>query len=79
MAQAYGMSALGVVMTGMGDDGAVGLLEVRRVGGVTLAQDAASSVVFGMPQAAAQAGATDLLLPPAALASLILEMMAPVP
>jgi two-component system chemotaxis response regulator CheB len=77
LAQAYGMSALGVVMTGMGDDGAVGLLEIRRVGGVTLAQDAASCVVFGMPQAAAQVGATDLLLPPAALASLILEMMAP--
>ncbi|HVE81914.1 MAG TPA: CheB methylesterase domain-containing protein, partial [Myxococcales bacterium] len=76
LARAYGVAALGVVMTGMGDDGASGLLELRRVGGVTMAQDAASSVVYGMPHAAHQAGATDLLLPPAALATLIQELLA---
>jgi two-component system chemotaxis response regulator CheB len=77
MAAAYGMGSVGVVLTGMGDDGAAGLLEIRRVGGATMAQDAASCVVFGMPQAAAHAGATDLLLPPAGLASFLLELVRP--
>jgi two-component system chemotaxis response regulator CheB len=48
---------VGVVLTGMGDDGAQGLLELRRKGGITLVQDQASSAVYGMPAAARQAGA----------------------
>jgi two-component system chemotaxis response regulator CheB len=55
-------------MTGMGDDGARGLLAMRRAGAATLAQDEASSVVFGMPKCAVEIGAADRVLPLARLA-----------
>jgi len=58
----------GVLMTGMGSDGVEGLLALRQAGGVTLVQDAASSVVFGMPRVALERGAADVALPPRALA-----------
>ncbi|NNU80079.1 chemotaxis response regulator protein-glutamate methylesterase [Halovulum dunhuangense] len=58
-AQAAGGNALGVIMTGMGDDGAHGLLEMRRSGARTLAQDEATCVVFGMPKAAISLGAAE--------------------
>ncbi|HEY8209264.1 MAG TPA: chemotaxis protein CheB [Myxococcaceae bacterium] len=76
LARAYGPRVAGVVMTGMGDDGASGLLEIKKAGGVTMAQDQASCVVFGMPHAAQAIGAADLLLPPPALASLLLDVLA---
>lgn len=63
VAAAAGAASVGVVLTGMGDDGAVGLKEVRRVGGVTIAQDQATSAVYGMPSAAAKAGAVQHVLP----------------
>jgi two-component system, chemotaxis family, protein-glutamate methylesterase/glutaminase len=59
VAQAAGASAIGVLMTGMGDDGARGLLEMREAGAATLAQDEASCVVFGMPREAIARGAVD--------------------
>ena len=59
LARVYGARAGGAVLTGMGDDGARGLLEIRRVGGITCAQDEPSSVVFGMPKAALDIGATE--------------------
>jgi two-component system, chemotaxis family, protein-glutamate methylesterase/glutaminase len=75
-AQAYGKRAIGVVLTGMGQDGAVGLNEVRRAGGMTLAQDEASSVIFGMPRAAEEAGAVQRMLPLTRIADAILEGLA---
>jgi two-component system chemotaxis response regulator CheB len=57
VADSYGARAIGVIMTGMGDDGASGLHRLRRAGAPTLAQDEASCVVFGMPHAAIRAGA----------------------
>jgi two-component system chemotaxis response regulator CheB len=62
-AEAAGSRAVGVIMTGMGDDGARGLLALRRAGGRTLAQDEATSVVFGMPRVAIALGAAERVLP----------------
>jgi two-component system chemotaxis response regulator CheB len=58
-ARVYGRRALAVVMTGMGKDGAAGALAIKRADGKTLAQDQASSVIYGMPKAAIDAGAID--------------------
>jgi len=58
-----GPNAVGVIMTGMGDDGAKGLLELKEAGAVTMAQDEASCVVFGMPAEAIRLDATDTVLP----------------
>jgi two-component system, chemotaxis family, protein-glutamate methylesterase/glutaminase len=66
-------SAIGVVLTGMGSDGAEGLLAIRQRGGRTLAQDEASSAVFGMAAAAQRLGAVTEMLPPAGLARAISE------
>jgi two-component system chemotaxis response regulator CheB len=55
--------SVGVLLTGMGDDGAKGLLELRTSGGTTIVQDEASSTVYGMPRAAARLDAADAILP----------------
>jgi two-component system chemotaxis response regulator CheB len=59
----YGAQAVGVLLTGMGEDGAVGLAALRKAGSVTIAQDEASSVVYGMPAAAVALGAAERVLP----------------
>ena len=73
VAKFAGANALGIIMTGMGDDGARGLKEMHDAGAKTIAQDEASCVVFGMPKEAIKLGATDLTLPldqiPAAIIS----------
>ncbi|MGE0546214.1 MAG: chemotaxis-specific protein-glutamate methyltransferase CheB [Kofleriaceae bacterium] len=71
LANAYRARACGVVLTGMGADGAEGLGQIRRFGGVTLAQDEKSCTVFGMPRAARDRGATDQLLSPEQIAAFI--------
>ncbi len=58
-----GKNAIGVIMTGMGDDGARGLLEMKNAGAYTIAQDEATSVIFGMPNEAIKLGAVDKVLP----------------
>lgn len=58
-----GANAIGVIMTGMGDDGARGLLEMREAGGRTFAQDEATSVVFGMPREAIARNAVEKIVP----------------
>jgi two-component system chemotaxis response regulator CheB len=58
-----GANAVGIIMTGMGDDGARGLLEMKQAGAFTIAQDEASSVVFGMPKEAIALGAAARILP----------------
>ncbi len=59
VAKCAGAGALGIIMTGMGDDGAVGLLEMRQAGARTLAQDEQSCVVYGMPREAVRRGAAE--------------------
>jgi two-component system chemotaxis response regulator CheB len=67
-----GRNAVGVIMTGMGDDGARGLLEMKQSGAITIAQDEATSVVFGMPNEAIKRGAADHVLPLQQIAASVL-------
>lgn len=62
-ARAAGRNAMGVILTGMGDDGARGMQEMHQAGAFTIAQDEASSVVFGMPKEAIAHGGVDKILP----------------
>ena len=73
VAETCGSNAVGVILTGMGADGAQGLLRMKRAGAVTIAQDEASCVVFGMPREAIRAGAVDRTLPLTQVAGAILE------
>ncbi|MDA8095373.1 MAG: chemotaxis response regulator protein-glutamate methylesterase [Betaproteobacteria bacterium] len=79
VAKFAGRNALAVIMTGMGDDGARGLKEIREAGGRTAAQDEASSVVYGMPREAVRLGAAETSLPLARIAQSIMEYAASPP
>jgi two-component system chemotaxis response regulator CheB len=74
-AEHAGANVVGVIMTGMGDDGARGLLAMREAGARTLAQDEATCVVFGMPKVAIDMGAAQQILPLPRLASAALALM----
>ena len=63
VAQAAGRNALGIIMTGMGDDGARGLLEMHGAGAATVAEDESTCIVFGMPKEAIKLGGVDKVLP----------------
>lgn len=74
-ARTHGASAIGVLLTGMGADGAKGLKEMRDAGAVTIAQDEATSTVFGMPRAAIELGAAGTVLPVEDIAGEILRLV----
>ena len=76
VARYAGCNAVGVLMTGMGADGAQGLLELRNSGAETIAQDEASSVVFGMPRAAIDLGAAAYTLPLGRIPEKVLQLCA---
>lgn len=67
-----GSKAVGVILTGMGDDGAQGMLEMKEAGAINIAQDETSCVVFGMPREAIACGAVDVVLPLEKIASEVL-------
>jgi two-component system chemotaxis response regulator CheB len=75
IAMTIGNRAVGIILTGMGDDGARGLLSMRRAGAYTLVQDETSSTVFGMPRAAIELGAAHKILSLADLPSKIMKML----
>jgi two-component system chemotaxis response regulator CheB len=77
VAREYGAAAVGVLLTGMGRDGAAGLLDMRRHGACTIGQDEASSVVYGMPREAMLMGAVERELPLAEIAAALRELTAP--
>lgn len=74
VAKSAGGNALGIIMTGMGDDGAAGLLEMKNAGARTVAQDEDSCVVFGMPKEAIKRGGVDKVLPLGGIAQDLLRV-----
>jgi len=74
LATGYGGSAVGVILTGMGQDGAAGLLAMRQAGASTIGQDAASCTVYGMPREAYRLGAVEQQLPLASIAERIAKL-----
>jgi two-component system chemotaxis response regulator CheB len=76
LAHSLGEEAVGVVLTGMGKDGAEGAAAIRRAGGFVIVQDEASSVVYGMPRVVAQGGA-DLTLSPVEIGDALNAMRSP--
>lgn len=68
-----GKNAVGVILTGMGDDGARGMLEMKQAGAFTVAQDEETSIVFGMPKKAADLGGVEKVLPMDAIAEEVLK------
>jgi two-component system chemotaxis response regulator CheB len=75
VAQSVGKNAIGVMLTGMGDDGAQGMLEMKEAGAFNLVQDEKTSVVWGMPGAAITVGAAELQLPLAKIASKLISLL----
>jgi two-component system chemotaxis response regulator CheB len=75
VARHVGANAIGVMLTGMGSDGADGMLAMRRAGARNLAQDEASSVVFGMPKVAYERGGAERLLPLEQIAPAVIELL----
>lgn len=76
VAKYVGANAVGIMLTGMGSDGADGMVAMRRAGARTIAQDGATSVVFGMPKVAYERGGVDFLLPLSKISNTICGLLA---
>jgi two-component system chemotaxis response regulator CheB len=72
VAKTYGARSLGVILTGMGSDGVEGMRAIRHVGGRTLAESEETSIIYGMPKAAVEAGVVDQSVPLGRMADEIL-------
>ena len=79
VAKLFGRKTVGVVMTGMGRDGAEGLAEIKRRGGITIAQDKETSIIFGMPKAAIELGVVDYVVPLDKIADTIVRALRKIP
>lgn len=77
LARELGARAVGVLLTGMGTDGAQGLLDMRRAGAYTIAEDASTAVVYGMPAVAVELGAVNESLPLPTVAKRLVDLVAP--
>jgi two-component system, chemotaxis family, protein-glutamate methylesterase/glutaminase len=75
VANTFKSSSMGIIMTGMGSDGAVGMAAIHQAGGFTIGQDKASCAVYGMPRCCAEAGALDLVVPLAEIPGQILQVI----
>jgi len=75
LAQNYGSRAMGILLTGMGDDGADGLRRLREAGGKTIVQDEETSLIFGMPRVAVERGAAQLQLSPSGIVDVINQVV----
>ena len=73
--EVFGSNTIGVLLTGMGHDGAFGMKAIKKRGGSTIAQDSSSSVIYGMPKAAVDLRAVDKLLSTSKIPETILEMV----
>ncbi len=73
-AEVYGRSCIGVILTGMGSDGVAGIRKIREAGGTTIAQDEASSLIFGMPRLAIESGCIDSALSPEGIAAELVRL-----
>ena len=75
MADIYGPQAVGILLTGMGADGAQGLKAIRQAGGHTIAQDEKTSLIYGMPKAAKEMGAAEFILPLKEISAKIVKLL----
>jgi two-component system chemotaxis response regulator CheB len=71
----FGKDTVGVLMTGMGDDGAEAMVKIRKAGGRTIAESPETAVIFGMPRVAIEKNGAEFVLPNYEIASKIIELV----
>ncbi len=74
-AQVYGRNTVGVIMTGMGNDGSKGIVEVKRAGGTTVAEDPKTAILWAMPESAIKTGCVDYVVPKEKMADLLIRLV----